>query len=174
MHNKATNPRTATIFTDTSITLDSLHNVNNHACIVEEIKKRVAILESSKWQITVSWVKTHVGVYDNELADRRAKEAALSNNTSIAFNKIPKSTLYHEVAEAKQQWQIEWRKCAKAAITKNYFPTVQDMMKKRINPTPKLTAMVTGNGKTRKYLHLFKLMGDVTCVCRQEDEVLNH
>jgi hypothetical protein len=31
MYNKAINPRTATIFTDSSIPLDSLHNVNKHA-----------------------------------------------------------------------------------------------------------------------------------------------
>jgi ribonuclease HI len=104
MHNKAINSRTAPIFTDSRITLDSLHNVNNHAYLVEEIRKRVATLESSKWQITFSWVKAHVGVYSNELADRLAKEATRSNNTSIAFNRIPKSTLYYEVSEeAKQQ-----------------------------------------------------------------------
>jgi hypothetical protein len=119
MHSKEINPRTATVFTDSRITLDSLHNVNNHAYLVEEIRKRVATLESSKRQITFSWVKAHVGVYGNELADRLAKEAARRNNTSIAFNRIPKSTLYYEVAEeAKQQWQNEWRKCAKETITK--------------------------------------------------------
>jgi ribonuclease HI len=91
-HNKAINPRTAAIFTDSRVTLDSLRNVNNHAYLVEEIRKKVACLVSYEWKITVSWVKAHVGIYGNELAYRRAKEAARSNGTSIAFNRIPRST----------------------------------------------------------------------------------
>ena len=88
------------------IYIHSLRNVNNHAYLVEEIRKRVASLESYEWNITFSWVKDHVGIYGNELVDRVAKEAARSNGTSIAFNRIPRITLYYEAEEeAKQQWQ---------------------------------------------------------------------
>ena len=38
-------PRTVTIFTDSKITLDSLMNVNNHDYLIEEIRKRISILE---------------------------------------------------------------------------------------------------------------------------------
>jgi ribonuclease HI len=98
------NPCTATIFTDSRVSLDSLHNPNNHAILVEEIRKKVASLERSEWKITFSWVEAHIGIYGNELADRLAKEAAQSEGTSYEFNRIPKSTLYHEAAEAKQKW----------------------------------------------------------------------
>jgi len=62
------NPRTATVFTDSRVSLDSFHNPNNHAILVEEIRKKVASLERSEWKIT-SWVKAQVGIYGNELAD---------------------------------------------------------------------------------------------------------
>jgi len=39
------NPRTATIFTGSRVSLDSLHNPNNHAFLVEETRKKVASLE---------------------------------------------------------------------------------------------------------------------------------
>ena len=43
--------RIATVFTDSRITLDSLHNANNHAYLIEEIRKRLSTLEDSKWKI---------------------------------------------------------------------------------------------------------------------------
>ena len=58
---------------DSRVTLDSLRNVNNHAYLVEEIRRRVVSMERYEWKITFSWVKSHVGIYGNELADRLAK-----------------------------------------------------------------------------------------------------
>jgi hypothetical protein len=113
LHNKVIHPRTATIFTDSRVALNSLRNFNNHAYLVEEIRKRVARLESYEWKVRFSWVKAYVGIYGNELPDRLAKEAARSNGTSIAFNRIPVSTLYYEAAkEVRQKWQDEWTTCS--------------------------------------------------------------
>ena len=175
LHKTSINPRTATIFTDSRVTLDSLHNANNHTYLVEEIRKRVASLEKCEWKIAFSWVKAHVGIYGNELAERLAKEAARSNGTSMAFNRIPKSTLYYEAAEeAKQKWQDEWSTCAKAAATKQYVPTVWGRLGIKINLTPNLAAMLTGHGRTRAYLHRFKLRDDATCICGQGDKTTDH
>jgi hypothetical protein len=41
-------PHTATVFTDSRITLDSLHNANSHTYLIEEIKKRLSRLEGTK------------------------------------------------------------------------------------------------------------------------------
>jgi len=90
IHTTDINTRTATIFTNSKITLDSLQNASNHAYLIEEIRKRVAILENCKWKIEFSWVKAHVGIYGNEMADRLAKEASRSKVTNIAFDRIPK------------------------------------------------------------------------------------
>ena len=175
LHNKVIHPRTSTIFNDGRVVLDSLRNFNNHAYLVEEIRKRVARLESYEWKVTFSWVKAYVGIYGNELPDRLAKEAARSNGTSIAFNRIPLSTLYYEAAEeARQKCQDEWTTCTKTATTKQYFPTVQDRLKIKINLTPNLAAMLTGHGRTRAYLNRFKLRDDATCICGQVDQTADH
>jgi hypothetical protein len=75
------------------------------------------------------WVKAHVGIYGYELADQLAKAAARNRDTTIAFNRIPLSTLYSEIEEAKGKWQKEWEDCTKVAITKQFFPNVKDRLK---------------------------------------------
>ena len=69
-------PCTETIIIDSRTTLDSLKKVNNHRYLIEEIRKRVSILEKDNWTIEFSWVKGHIGTHGNELADRLAKDAA--------------------------------------------------------------------------------------------------
>ena len=65
-----------TILTDNRIALDSLKNIDNHGYLIEKIRKRVSILERLNWMIEFSWVKAHMGIYGNELADRLEKDAA--------------------------------------------------------------------------------------------------
>jgi ribonuclease HI len=62
LHHTEINSCTAPIFTDSRNTLNSIQNANNEAYLIEEIRKRVANLESSEWKIEFSWVKAHVGI----------------------------------------------------------------------------------------------------------------
>jgi hypothetical protein len=117
----------------------------------------------------------HVGIYGNEIADRLFKDTARSKDTDIAFSRIPISTLYYELEEeSRQRWQKEWENCTKAAITKQYFPTVQDRLNMKIRVTQNIAAMVRGHGKTRAYLYRFKLLENATCACKQGDQTINH
>jgi hypothetical protein len=132
-------------------------------------------LERTNWTIEFSWVKAHVGIYGNELADQLAKAAARNRDTAISFNRIPKSTLRCEIEEeATQKWQKEWEYCAKAAITKQFFPNVEDRLKLNINVTPIFTAMATGHGKLRAYLHRLEIMEHTTCPCNNGDQTMDH
>jgi len=111
MNSLSINPGTATIFTDSRVSLDSLHNVNNHAHLAEEIRKKVTSMVRTKWKIKFSWVKAHAGIYGNEMADRLAKEAARSDGTNYGYSRIPISAIYREAAEkAIQKWQEQWTK----------------------------------------------------------------
>ena len=56
--------RSATIFTDSRISIDSLKNANNHSYQVEESRKT---LERANWTIEFSWVKAHVGFKETNL-----------------------------------------------------------------------------------------------------------
>ena len=48
-------PRSTTVYSDSRLTIDSLRNPNNHAHLIEEIRRRVAKLQGSNWTIGFSW-----------------------------------------------------------------------------------------------------------------------
>ena len=85
--NPQNTPRTATVFTDSRITIDSVRNTINHNHLVEEIRKKMTSLERVDWNIEISWVKVHVGIVGNELADRLAKTATCDSAAKIVFNR---------------------------------------------------------------------------------------
>ena len=121
-------PRTIDIFTDSRITIDLLKNANNHSYVIEEIRE--TILDRANWTIGISWVKAHVGIYGNELADQLAKAATRNSDTAVSFNRIPTCTLYSELNEVvTHKWQTDWDNCTKAAVTKEFFPKVRDGLK---------------------------------------------
>ena len=71
-------------------------------------------------------------------------------------------------------WQQEWQNCNKALITKQYFPSIEERLKKKIRITQNITAMLTGHGKTRAYLHRFKIRAESQCVCQQGEQTIDH
>jgi hypothetical protein len=40
--------------------------------------------------------------------------------------------------------------------------------------TPKLTAVLSGYGKNRAYLHRFKLREEATCICGKGNQIMDH
>jgi len=75
-----------------------------------------------------------VGIYCNEIADRLPKEDARSKDTGTAFSRMPISTLYYKLEEARQKWK-KWENFKKAATKKEYFPTVQERLSMKISVT---------------------------------------
>jgi hypothetical protein len=76
--------------------------------------------------------------------------------------------------ETQQKWQKEWDECTNARITKEFFPKVQDRKKLKIDINPTFTAMVTGHGKTRAYLHRFIILEHATCPCGNGNQTVEH
>ena len=115
-------PRTAIIFTHSRMSIDSIRNTRNHSHLIEEIRKKMTSLERANWNIELSWVKAHVGIVGNELADQLAKATASDSDAKIVFNRLPMSTLIRTIEEeTKLKWQKEWEECTKARITKEFF-----------------------------------------------------
>jgi len=60
--------------------------------------------------------------------------------------------------ESKLKWQQKWEESPKAALTKQFSPRITDRLKSKIDITSNFTPMFSGHGKTRAYVHRFKLL----------------
>ena len=79
-------------------------------------------LERENWNIELLWIKAHIGIVGNELADRLAKAAATDSDATVVFNRLPMSALISKIKEdVKLKWQKEWEECTEAEITKEFF-----------------------------------------------------
>jgi hypothetical protein len=144
--------------------LDSLKNDTNHTFLIEEIRNKLTVVETTNWTIQFCWVKAHVGIQGNELADKLAKEAAMNADLIERYKKVPKSVVMSELSEVRfDKWQWEWDLTTKCEITKDYFPVVADRLNMNTNITPNLTTIVMGHGNIRSYLHRFKITDTPTC-----------
>jgi len=97
--NLQTKDKTATIYTDSRMTLDSLKNSEIQTFPIEEIRTKLTEMEKINWKIQLSCVKAHVGIQGNELADTFAKEAATNADIIECYKKVPKSVVISELGE---------------------------------------------------------------------------
>jgi len=63
---------------------------------------------------------------------------------------------------------------AKRAVCQSFFPNLEQRLKTKIPITPEFTALVTGHGKTRAYLHRFQLADDLMRPCKETQQTSDH
>jgi len=73
-----------------------------------------------------------------------------------------------------EKWQREWTQSTKGRTTKEFFPEVRERIKMKLNITQNFTNMVTGHGKTKAYLHRFKIIETPTCPCAAGVQSTDH
>ena len=168
--------RFVAIYTDSEVTLASLKNNTIHCFLIEEIRNMVRNFTKQNWSIHFGWVKAHAGIEGNEVADTLAKEAAQDDEErNIVYDRIPISTIATAVKEeGLKKWQTQWERAEKGALCRSFFPTVEQRLKRRIPITPEFTAIVSGHGKTRSYLHRFKLTDNPMCPCNEGEQTVEH
>jgi ribonuclease HI len=170
------NTRTVAIYTDSKVTLASLKNSSIHSFLTEEIRNMVGHLTMLNWTIHFGWVKAHAGIEGSEVADKLAKEAAQdADDQNIVYARIPTTSFATELKkEGIVKWQRQSESTEKGAICKSFFPSVEQRLKMKLPITPEFTGIVTGHGKTKSYLHRFKLVDNLTCPCSEGVQTPEH
>jgi hypothetical protein len=98
-----------------------------------------------------------------------------SHTHSIVFDRIPLTSIASEInRRGLEQWQRQWNSSEKGAMCRSFFPRLEQRLKMKLPITPEFTALITGHGNTKSYLHRFKLMDDPVCPCGEERHTSEH
>jgi hypothetical protein len=57
---------------------------------------------------------------------------------------------------------------------KQFFPIIKDRLTTKIKLTPNFTVIVTAHGKTKAYLHHFKIIESPECPCDGGNRTVDH
>jgi len=128
------------------VTLNTLQNRNNHSILIENIRKEIKRLEDQQWTVFFNWVKAHIGIHGNEMANRLSTKAATDDIGELRYDKIPRETIITERKENKiTKWQQQWTSSTKGAVSKLFFPYIKERMKTIIPTSADFTAMDNGS-----------------------------
>jgi hypothetical protein len=72
------------------------------------------------------------------------------------------------------KWQNQWDRTTKGLAMKHFFPIIKDRLTTKIKLTPNFTAIVTAHGKTKAYLHRFKIIESLQCPCDGGNQTVDH
>ena len=126
------------------------------------------------WKIQFSFIKAHVGILRNELADALPKKAVKKADIIECYKKVPKSLVISELSErslktGKENWTEQQRDKSQNNICRQ-----TDRLNTKIKVTHNCTFMVTGHGNARSYLHRFKIIEPPICPCGTKDQTIDH
>jgi len=71
------------------VTLDTLQNRNKHYILIGNIRKEIKRMEGQQWTVFFNWVKAHIRIQRNEMADHLAKKVATDDIGELVYAKIP-------------------------------------------------------------------------------------
>jgi ribonuclease HI len=170
-----------TILTDSQSALQALaqdrHNSKTRIKCITAINNL-----SNKADITIRWVKAHVGIPGNELADAHAK-AGITNRANLPNEQIPQSisSFKAELNEKlTQKWNRIWFAKKGCRQTKNFYPEVDIAKSKKLlklsRPTlSRIIRITTGHNFMSRHTTLIANKAPPLCrYCEMDCEDSEH
>ncbi|GBL86604.1 hypothetical protein AVEN_194853-1 [Araneus ventricosus] len=150
------------IHTDSLSSIAAIKSASARSFFVNNIKQDLVKI---KHLVGLSWVKAHVGIQENELADQQAKLATTTGVDTI----IPAPRSYVKRLLNKlmiKEWNYYWRRynSTSGARVREYLEHVSP---KFLIHSKFLIFFLSGHGPFPFYLCRFKILDSPLCVCGQ-------
>ena len=165
-------------YTDSLSALQSLLATETTTLLVRRTIQQLNIL-SETFDVKLVWVKAHIGIPQNELADRLAKEATAM--ASITHVPLPRSQIRAQVLDKlRLQWKCEWEEYDEARHTKLFVADSNKSRGKQICSFNRvdLRRLIMGITNHNNLFYHQSLHDDTinpTCrFCRLFDETFDH
>lgn len=166
------------IFCDSTAALQIVAKSDSRHPLAMEARVTIRDCVNQNKQISLFWIKAHIGLKGNERADELAKEAALLSKKKPDYELCPISFVKRQLRQNTiELWNKRYKECNTAAITKIFLPCakVAYYTVKKIDVTGITTQLLTGHGGFSEYLNRFGCKEDPSCFCETgESESVVH
>lgn len=173
-----------TFFSDSQAALQALSHHFISSSLVSRCVDSLNVL-ADKMIVTLKWVKGHIGIRGNEIADKEAKAGTkipISQRTDEVFP-VPATHVKNIISTSiRSRWEKRWRTefPHKYLETRIWFPTLRPRVSNRLftlgRPTlGTLIQFFTGHCYLMKHRHRQSPHVDPTCrLCCEDDETPWH
>ncbi|GBO03997.1 hypothetical protein AVEN_189596-1 [Araneus ventricosus] len=149
------------IYTDSLWLLQALAaTITSHPAVWSLKQKSMELMEISR--LDFHWVKAHVGVSGNELADKYAKRATTRPTIDLVVLKSVTNFKMEVQSELQYLWQARWMSSEKGRQTAQFFPMV-DFEQKFYNH--RITQLIKVHGRFPYYFKRFGISDNELCNC---------
>ncbi|GBN33807.1 hypothetical protein AVEN_128332-1 [Araneus ventricosus] len=154
------------IWSDSESSLQALKSFNVNSKITQEAQ--MTLLENAR--IRLGWVKAHIGIKGNEIADTLAKEATTDGiPANLPF---PKSFLKKQLLQLSlSRWQAEWDN---GETGRSVYSIIPKIANKQLHWSRECIQFATSHGPFPSYLKRFGLHSTDYCGCGERENPLHY
>ena len=149
--------------------------IYTHTFIRTCIKAYTHTHKHNNTYIVYIYIYIYIYIYTYIYSNMNTHSHTYIHTKMTSFNRIPKNELAQQVRDQSiAKWQIQWDHTTKWSTTKHFFPIIKERLTTKIKLTPNFTAIVTDHGKTKAYLHRFKIIDSPECPCDGGNPAVGH
>ena len=168
--------QTITFYSDSQASLAALDKLSVKSDTVEKCLNVLNAL-GKKNKVHLKWVKAHVGIHGNEVADFLAKRGSSLGDGPTNELLTPQINQRNKIKEFfHKKWMKAWKLYDQARQTKIWFPTMNakkssQLLKRKRNDLSRLVQFLTGHNKLKRHKNIQNNVIDMySCRLCYEDE----